>query len=40
MLECFLAGIVFTGVRRLCGEEHGKAVDKDNVIAKKVFIFK
>ena len=36
----FSAGLVFTGIRRLSGEEHGKAVDKDNVIAKKVFIFK
>ena len=36
----FSAGLVFTGIRRLSGEEHEEAVDKDNVIAKKVLIFK
>ena len=36
----FSAGLVFTGIRRLSGEEHVRAVDRDNVIAKKVLIIK
>ena len=36
----FSAGLVFTGTRRLGSEDKGKAVGKDNMIAKKVFIFK
>ena len=36
----FSAGLVFTGIRRLSGEEQEVAMDRDNAIAKKVLIIK